>query len=475
MSLHTPLAMSAQSQIQESAAISAYHASVSQHIHALLQSHNASCSTSSSPKPSSPGSRSPSLPDGLGRRRSTIKASHINRSQPEAELESQPELLEKEGVQPDLLKVQNIGEIDTLNSTSGSSISVSGSSKTKDHLSSRATARSSKTNSISTTSQAESNCLSDEKSLRGRSRTIRPKRHVSSATVVQEQENKGRHEYERSESYDAKRKLRFAKHRADLISKIDSWWKGVKDALPEGSSLADIPPEIVDTIPSPSIPHAVMRRSSDQDKPKNASTSSSTPSKEAPANLPPLTLYGKLPSKNHQLTSPPLNLNPNPNANSNSRPVDFLPSPSLGLGIGIGFAFTIEDPYATSTSMSTSFTHPQQQTLTFSNKACKATFKCMNPKSSLTGNGNGQGNARLNDAEKGTQTNGIDKEWIIDVLGKSADWDIPFDPSNPDTIKNKSSRRAAATEGRSRSPMKVLVTGEMPTPKPIVTGASFWG
>ncbi|WWC71065.1 uncharacterized protein I206_105018 [Kwoniella pini CBS 10737] len=438
--------------MQDTGSISAYHASISQQMYSLLQAHNPSISSKSTTRSVSVSSSIlPELPNGFSSRKSHKKSK-------DKEVKSlldpniQVEVLVNGEIKPDLLKKKNIKKIDNSSSDCVvSTTTLSDSSKLKDNISSIATGRSIKTNSIITNSQAESNSLHEESSFRGRSKLARPRRHVSGATI---QANKGRYEYERSASYDYKRQLRFAKHRAELVNKVDNWWKEVQESLPEESALTDIPPEIPESIPSPSIPHAIIRRSSDKDQDKTSSISSSPSSSSncKREKLPPLKLYDNFPSKSDQMTSPRLNSN----SNSDSRPVDFLPSPSLGLGIG--FAFNIEDPNVTK-SITHSHSHTQQQPLTFSNKACKATFKCMNSKSLSAGL------PITNKFEEG-------KEWIIDVLGKSADWDIPFDPNATNTKMNS---RKNIGEERSRSPIKVLVTGEMPTPKPIAANSCMWG
>ncbi|WWC88351.1 uncharacterized protein L201_003261 [Kwoniella dendrophila CBS 6074] len=482
-------------EMKENIAMSAYRAAVSQHIYSLLQAHkqaSSSSDVSESPNPDASSSstrsrsRSPS-PGKLSSRRSTLKAS---KGESLLDPNLKVEVLVNNEIKPDQLKVKNVEKFDNdngfqLSSSSSRRRRITGKDKDidTDNISSRATL----TNTTINGSQAESGSnLSVEESgfLRGRSRVNarqnKNKNVNSNNYQMENNQDDGineRYRLQRSENYEFKRKLKFAKNRNELENKINTWWNDILDALPEGSSnLANLPAEFDEIISSPSMSPINMTRSntSTTTTSSNSQSSSSLPSlstgsdnqtdtPSAVSELPPLIVYDSFPTKNDQLNS----------YLSATIPKDILPSPSLGLGI---FTFNIAE-------QKSSIDQQQQQnqyltsSLTFSTKACKATLKGANTKSFTTKAT--QTSSSTTNISKGN--NNIDKDskneslWLFDALGNSDQWEVPPELINQTSHSKSRSRKSADNESRSKSPMKVIVTGEMPTPKPIASGQCLWG
>ncbi|WVQ65409.1 uncharacterized protein L199_003585 [Kwoniella botswanensis] len=425
---------------ENSLAVSAYHAALSQYVNSLLQSQSHSGT--------SPSSHPPSWSPNNIRRRSTIKASnqssniHGNNSDGINELllnsNLRMETLVDGKIKPDLLEHENLEKIDQDQDTTNLSRRVDG------PKSSVATHRSVITNITNEGSQieVESSNISvsegidiDRGRIRSRSKTVRPKRLGDD---------------ERSESYDHKRRLKFAKNRARLDSKVNCWLQGVRDASPVGVEMSpDIPPEILDPIPSPSIPHAVIHRSTIP-PPINASASKIiTP---ITAKFPPLILYDNFPTKAEQhsprFVSDALSPRSDFAFNIDHIPVPIPMGKTTNPGTGIGYT---------------------KSGLNFSSNSSKATLKSHYHCNSSTGIGTSDKD-KASDSSNNQQRDNKD-EWLLDVLGQSDKWDIPCNilPTSQDDTRTGNEKR------RSRSPMKVVISGEMPTPKPVVTGTSYWG
>ncbi|OCF75345.1 hypothetical protein I204_04200 [Kwoniella mangroviensis CBS 8886] len=444
---------------ENSLAVSAYHAALSQYVNSLLQSHSHSNTSSSSRLPSRSRSRSISRsqspsPNNL-RRRSTIKAFNQsnnikNNDNSNGNNESlldpniRVETLVDGKIKPDLLEHENLEKIDQDQHQDQDITHRSGHECGGDGpKSSIATHRSVITTVTTEGSQVEveSSSLSTSEGndtnrgrVRSRSKTIRPKELG---------------EHDRSESYDHKRRLKFAKNRAQLDSKVNYWLQGVRDASPEGVEMSpDIPPEIPDPIPSPSIPHAVIHRSTIPSSTNVSTSKVATPITVKPS---PLILYDDFPTKAEQ-HSP-----------------RFVPN---ALSPRSDFAFNIDHmPVPIPIPMGGKSTNPGSEIgytksgLNFSSNSSKATLKSHHHCNHNTGT-----------SDKGTESSDNQQrdnkdEWLLTVLGQSDNWDIPC--RIPPISENDSS--TGIEKRRSRSPMRVMVSGEMPTPKPVAAGTSFWG
>ncbi|WWC96470.1 hypothetical protein V866_003338 [Kwoniella sp. B9012] len=415
---------------ENSLAVSAYHAALSQYVNSLLQSHSHSGTSSSSHLPSW-------SPNNI-RRRSTIKASNqlnniynnnsngINESLLNPNL--RVETLVDGKIKPDLLEHENLEKIDQDQDTTNSSRRVDG------PKSSVATHRSVITTITTEGSQVEveSSSISvlegidiDRGRIRSRSKTVRPK---------------GLGGDERSKSYDQKRRLKFAKNRARLDSKVNCWLQGVRDASPVGVEMSfDIPPKILDPIPSSSIHRSTIPS-------PYGTLSTSNVTTPITVKLPPLILYDNFPTKAEQHSPRFVSDAPSPRSdfafNIDHIPVPIPKGKTTNRGNGIGYT---------------------KSGLNFSSNSSKATLKSQNH--------TGTSDKDKDSESSNNQPRDTKDEWLLDVLGQSDNWDIPCHilPTSQDDTRTGIEKR------RSRSPMKVAVSGEMPTPKPVVAGTSFWG
>ncbi|WVF68742.1 hypothetical protein IAT40_003514 [Kwoniella sp. CBS 6097] len=141
----------------------------------------------------------------------------------------------------------------------------------------------------------------------------------------------------------------------------------------------------------------------------------------------------------------------------------------------------------------------KMSSLTFSSKVCKASFRtCKSPRLTQPqpqpqdqDQDQDKPEAEPQEAVTSTQTQALDskrsleeKEWLLNVLA-SDEWAASVVASTAYQQHHKigssiDNREITRTTGRSRSrsrkrsPMRVVVTGEMPTPKAVAV-ATFWG
>ncbi|WVW85031.1 hypothetical protein I302_107067 [Kwoniella bestiolae CBS 10118] len=353
--------------LEERLAISAYHSAVSQHVLSLLQTHNAGLTSS----------------EEMGRK-STIKGSKGKGDLLDPSMKV--EVLVDGEIKPDLLDERNIGKME------GSSPDETGSTSRNIALS-EATQQSA---TIITPPPATPSPANGPSS-RGRSKSVR---------------RQGTGGIERSQSYEMKRNLKFAKHRKELERKVNTWWEGVLEVSPEGSSLSDFPSEseIIDTKPSPSIT----------------------------VQLSPFiafdTAYNGIGTGRHYT----------PNINFSS---------SCARG---GLAFNL---HGADSHIHSEIAHDQDRQspsgLIFSENASKAILKSRP-------NQNDQNSSERSDG-------GIREDWLLNVLGESKQWDVPY--------RHQHQREQSKAKSKSRSPggNRFSVMGEMPTPKPVAAGTSLWG
>ncbi|WRT68082.1 uncharacterized protein IL334_005057 [Kwoniella shivajii] len=245
-----------------------------------------------------------------------------------------------------------------------------------------------------------------------------------------------RYDFEKSEDYDSKRAAKLAKHRVELEDKVGSWWIGVREAI-ISNSILEVSSDIPDHVPSPSLPYAVIQRSTRSPKPP------------ADVPLPTLTFFGDFPKKvdQFQLSSP----TPSPPMERIISPESCTISPySLP---SAAYAVNIVDKEQ---PLSFSSSSPFQNQLSFSTKACRATLKSCGK----VGLGIGRGSPPDGESSE--------NEWLLNVLDDSKDWDIPFQAEKEILAKQINQRGP-------QNPIKIIVSGEMPTPKPMIAGTTLWG
>ncbi|OCF43536.1 hypothetical protein I317_02686 [Kwoniella heveanensis CBS 569] len=150
----------------------------------------------------------------------------------------------------------------------------------------------------------------------------------------------------------------------------------------------------------------------------------------------------------------------------------------------------------------------KMSSLTFSTKVCKASFRaCKSPRlnrshprpqsqsqpeTQTRAQPQSQGNDEAKHEEKTSQKDGDtyrknkeEKEWLLNLLA-SDEWAASVASSANVNAQQQVQRNGISSEAdsrtrststsktRKRSPMRVVVTGEMPTPRPVSV-ASFWG
>ncbi|WVR06618.1 hypothetical protein IAU60_003650 [Kwoniella sp. DSM 27419] len=225
---------------------------------------------------------------------------------------------------------------------------------------------------------------------------------------------------ESSGSYEDRRAARFRKHRAELEAKIGGWLSGVQEAM--GHADLEAPPEIDLHIPSPSaiarqneLPLHGIGLSHGLDLPQTTAQWPSTTRDASDS--------AKTPQSAPLVTPTPLD-------------ISSAPSPMC-----VELASSCEEASSQKRVLSE---------LTFSAKACRATFKC-----------------------RPSQVPEVEAQWFINVLSSkmAGGTDAETEKRKVKEDSGDGGKAEVALDvgcrRKSRDPMRIAVVGDMPTPKAV--------